>query len=67
MTEDINSSIQKKFKIYHELGRGAYGIVWKANDHKTGEDVAIKKIVGAFQNTIDAQIIPRNYVFTRNK
>jgi len=26
------------------IGCGAYGVVYSAKDHKTGEDVAIKKI-----------------------
>jgi mitogen-activated protein kinase 15 len=29
--------------------------VWKATDKKTKNEVALKKIFGAFQNTTDAQ------------
>jgi mitogen-activated protein kinase 15 len=36
------------------LGKGAYGIVWKAIEKKTREVVAIKKIFDAFSNPIDA-------------
>jgi mitogen-activated protein kinase 15 len=36
------------------LGKGAYGIVWKAIDKKTKEIVALKKNFDAFQNATDA-------------
>lgn len=35
----------------------AYGIVWKAVDRRTGEVVAIKKILDAFRDKTDAQVI----------
>ena len=38
-----------------QLGKGAYGIVWKAIDRKTNDKVALKKIFDAFQNATDAQ------------
>ena len=38
-----------------QLGKGAYGIVWKAIDKKTNDKVALKKIFDAFQNSTDAQ------------
>ena len=34
----------------------AYGIVWKAVDRQTGQDVALKKIFDAFRNQTDAQV-----------
>lgn len=37
------------------VGKGAYGIVWKSKDRKTGRTVALKKIFDAFQNSTDAQ------------
>jgi mitogen-activated protein kinase 15 len=36
------------------LGKGAYGIVWKAIDKRTKEIVALKKCFDAFQNATDA-------------
>jgi mitogen-activated protein kinase 15 len=36
------------------LGKGAYGIVWKASDKKTGGVVAVKKVFDAFHNATDA-------------
>ncbi len=37
------------------MGKGAYGIVWKAIDKKTNKKVALKKVFEAFHNATDAQ------------
>lgn len=37
------------------LGSGAYGHVWKVVDRKTQQELALKKIFDAFQNSTDAQ------------
>lgn len=42
---------------------GAYGIVWKAVDRRTGETVALKKIFDAFRNQTDAQRTFREIMF----
>ncbi|XP_014671893.1 PREDICTED: extracellular signal-regulated kinase 2-like [Priapulus caudatus] len=56
MTDDnIEDCISKKYTIKKRLGKGAYGIVWKAVDKRTGEVVAVKKIFDAFRNRTDAQ------------
>jgi len=34
MSEEIESHIARKFEIISKLGKGAYGIVWKAIDKK---------------------------------
>ena len=54
---DLNSKITLK------LGKGAYGIVWKAIDKKTKEIVALKKNFDAFQNATDAQRTFREIIF----
>ena len=36
------------------IGKGAYGVVWKAVDKRTKEVVALKKNFDAFQNATDA-------------
>ena len=46
-----------------KLGKGAYGIVWKAVDKKSGQTVALKKIFDAFQNATDAQRTFREIMF----
>jgi len=52
-----------KYEIVQKLGRGAYGIVWKAIDKKTREVVALKKCFDAFQNATDAQRTFREIMF----
>lgn len=44
MTEEIEPHILKKFEIIEKLGKGAYGIVWKAIDRKLKQVVALKKV-----------------------
>ncbi|ELR10916.1 extracellular response kinase, putative [Acanthamoeba castellanii str. Neff] len=55
MSDDIDKHVLKRYEIATKLGKGAYGIVWKALDKKNGNDVALKKIFDAFQNATDAQ------------
>uniref|UniRef100_A0A674MQ15 Mitogen-activated protein kinase 15 n=1 Tax=Takifugu rubripes TaxID=31033 RepID=A0A674MQ15_TAKRU len=52
---EVEEHISLKYEIKKRLGKGAYGIVWKAIDRKTGEIVAVKKIFDAFRNRTDAQ------------
>jgi len=53
--EDLDKSVGKKYTVQAKLGKGAYGIVWKATKVSTKETVAVKKIFDAFQNSTDAQ------------
>lgn len=55
MSEAIEHHILKKYQTIQRVGKGAYGIVWKANDLQTGKIVALKKVFDAFNNTTDAQ------------
>ena len=63
MTEEIDKHVLRRYDIAQKLGKGAYGIVWKATDKKTGSMVALKKIFDAFQNATDAQRTFREVVF----
>jgi len=63
MTEEIEAHILKKYEIQQKLGKGAYGIVWKAIDKRTKHPVALKKNFDAFQNATDAQRTFREVVF----
>jgi len=63
MTEEIDPHVLRKYEIVSKLGRGAYGIVWKAIDKKTREVVALKKCFDAFQNATDAQRTFREIMF----
>ena len=53
----------KRYEVQLKLGKGAYGIVWKATDKRTKEIVALKKIFDAFQNSTDAQRTFREVMF----
>lgn len=55
MSEEIEPHILRKFEIIQKLGKGAYGIVWKAIDRKHRQAVALKKVFDAFHNATDAQ------------
>ncbi|KFM23494.1 Extracellular signal-regulated kinase 2 [Auxenochlorella protothecoides] len=63
MTEAIDAHVLKKYEIQQKLGKGAYGIVWRAVDKRTGDVVALKKIFDAFQNATDAQRTFREIMF----
>ncbi|KAH9523680.1 Mitogen-activated protein kinase 15 [Bulinus truncatus] len=63
MNAEIEPHITKKYEIKKRLGKGAYGIVWKAIDRRTGEVVAVKKIFDAFRNKTDAQRTFREIMF----
>lgn len=45
------------------MGKGAYGVVWKAIDKKTKNIVALKKVFDAFHNATDAQRTFREVMF----
>ncbi|CAH2097539.1 unnamed protein product [Euphydryas editha] len=63
---EIDEHILKRFDIKKRLGKGAYGIVWKAIDRKTKDVVAIKKIFDAFRNQTDAQRTFREIIFLQS-
>ncbi|CAD8120099.1 unnamed protein product [Paramecium sonneborni] len=63
MSEEIEPYIAKKFEIIQKLGKGAYGIVWKAIDKKLKQVVALKKVFDAFHNATDAQRTFREVMF----
>lgn len=55
MNEEIEPHISQRFDLLQIVGKGAYGIVWKAFDRTTKATVALKKVFEAFQNETDAQ------------
>ncbi|XP_013413855.1 extracellular signal-regulated kinase 2-like [Lingula anatina] len=63
MSSEIEPHVTKKYEVKKRLGKGAYGIVWKAVDKRTGEVVALKKIFDAFRNQTDAQRTFREIMF----
>jgi mitogen-activated protein kinase 15 len=44
MNVEIEPHIIRKFEIIKKIGKGAYGIVWKAIERKTKQYVALKKV-----------------------
>ncbi|NXT81198.1 MK15 kinase, partial [Zapornia atra] len=60
---EVEALVSQKYEIKRRLGKGAYGIVWKAVDRRTGEIVAVKKIFDAFRNRTDAQRTFREIMF----
>lgn len=49
------SYLINKVLLLSKLGKGAYGVVFKAQDKRNGQIVGLKKIFDAFQNSTDAQ------------
>ena len=41
MSDEVDRHVMKRYDIVQKLGKGAYGIVWKATDKKTKETVAL--------------------------
>jgi mitogen-activated protein kinase 15 len=58
----VDTHILKYYDIQKRLGKGAYGIVWKATDKRSNDIVALKKIFDAFRNQTDAQVRTTNSV-----
>ncbi|KAK8888956.1 hypothetical protein M9Y10_033697 [Tritrichomonas musculus] len=63
--ERIDKHITNRFEIIQKIGKGAYGVVWKAMDKNTHQLVALKKIFGAFRNATDAQRTFREISFLK--
>lgn len=63
--EGIDSQLTRRYDIIKKIGKGAYGVVWKAIDKNSGQNVALKKVFGAFQNETDAQRTYREITFLR--
>jgi mitogen-activated protein kinase 15 len=63
--ESLDRQILRRYEIVQKIGKGAYGVVWKAIDKTTQQVIALKKVFGAFQNTTDAQRTYREISFLR--
>uniref|UniRef100_A0A8C9PUC5 Mitogen-activated protein kinase 15 n=1 Tax=Spermophilus dauricus TaxID=99837 RepID=A0A8C9PUC5_SPEDA len=62
---EVDAHVAQRYLLKRRLGKGAYGIVWKAVDQRTGEVVAIKKIFDAFRDKTDAQRTFREIMLLR--
>jgi len=63
MTEEVEQHVLERYDLIQKLGKGAYGIVWKAMDKKYKQAVALKKVFDAFHNATDAQRTYREVMF----
>ena len=61
--EEVDKRVLRMLDVGQKLGKGAYGIVWKATEKRTSKVVALKKIFDAFQNSTDAQRTFREVVY----
>jgi mitogen-activated protein kinase 15 len=55
MSEAVDEQVSRKYQLQKRLGKGSYGIVWKARNKETNETIAIKKCFDCFQNATDSQ------------
>ena len=60
---EVEKHVLKRYEIVHKVGKGAYGIVWKVQNKKSGELCALKKVFQAFQNDTDSQRTYREVLF----
>ena len=51
----VDEYVLRKYELNQKLGKGAYGVVWRATDKRTRKPVALKKIYDGFRNVTDAQ------------
>lgn len=66
MSDEVEPHVLERFDILAKLGKGAYGIVWKARNKKNGQVVALKKVYDAFQNSTDAQRTYREVMYLQH-
>nr|XP_044249953.1 extracellular signal-regulated kinase 7 [Drosophila takahashii] len=62
---ELDQNVERMFDVRKRLGKGAYGIVWKATDKRNKDTVALKKIFDAFRDETDAQRTYREVIFLR--
>uniref|UniRef100_A0A1B6DKB0 Mitogen-activated protein kinase n=1 Tax=Clastoptera arizonana TaxID=38151 RepID=A0A1B6DKB0_9HEMI len=62
---EVDGQVLQRYEIKRRIGKGAYGIVWKAYDKSSKGTVAIKKIFDAFRNQTDAQRTFREILFLK--
>ncbi|XP_017852817.1 extracellular signal-regulated kinase 7 isoform X5 [Drosophila busckii] len=62
---ELDQNVERYFDVRKRLGKGAYGIVWKATDKRQKDTVALKKIYDAFRDDTDAQRTYREVIFLR--
>ena len=51
----LDPRVLRRFDVGRQVGRGAYGVVWKAVRREDGATVALKKCFEAFRCDVDAR------------
>jgi len=65
-SETVDAAVLTRYDLTKKLGKGAYGIVWRATEKVPGgRTVALKKIYDAFINATDAQRTFREIMFLK--
>ena len=54
MSDQVESQIMVRYNLTSKVGKGAYGVVWKAVEKASTKTVALKKVFDAFNNVTDA-------------
>ena len=57
--------LDERYEYMRQIGVGAYGVVCSCHDKKSNKDVAVKKVVNAFEDLIDAKRIIREIKLLR--
>lgn len=65
MSDEVESHVLERYELLKKMGKGAYGVVWKARDRSSNQLVALKKIYDAFQNSTDAQRTYREVMYLK--
>ncbi|GKT27528.1 Kinase, CMGC MAPK [Aduncisulcus paluster] len=66
MSFSVDKHILKRYQLISKIGKGAYGIVYKAKDRETSKLVALKKCIGVFENGTDAQRAYREVFYLKS-
>lgn len=51
--------VEEKYEVIKQIGSGAYGVVASALNKLTNKKTAIKKVINAFEDPVDAKRILR--------
>lgn len=62
-SERVEKHVLRRFELCQRLGKGSYGIVWKAIEKRSRSFVALKKCFDAFRNSTDAQLTYREVMY----
>jgi mitogen-activated protein kinase 15 len=61
--EEIDNDILRQYEFNQLVGRGTYGVVWKARSKATRKHVAFKKLFHCWRNQTDAQRTYREIMY----